>query len=289
MLDSPGTPACVFPSCPCFGREQAASGKWCGHCGRPLRGAILGPPPGFQIEAFIDDGYYAEVYAAIDLATGVRVASKLYADQPDKRAAATHEVTALQALAQPRVPALRASFTEGAWAVVVMTFVEGPDLRTEVTAHGPLPAPQVARLGSEACEVLAVIAERGWTYRDLHPRNVHRQTPQGTMLLDFDNARPPGWPAQVAGRAGYRAPELEGVGAVSAACDVYSLAGCLVFALAGLDPPEVPGPIPALRWFLTAWPALRALLDDCRHADPARRPGAAELGAALRQFLADWH
>lgn len=287
MVGRLGTPACVFRSCPRFGLEQAADGKWCGHCGRPLRGVTLGPPPGFQIEAFIDDGYYAEVFAVVDLATGVRVASKLYADQPDKRAAAAQEVTALQALAQPRVPALRASFVEGAWAVVVMTLVAGPDLRAEVTAQGPLSVPQVARLGSEACEVLAVIAERGWTYRDLHPRNLHRTTPQGTMLLDFDNARPPGWPAQMAGRAGYRAPELEGAGAVSAACDVYSLAGCLVFALTGLDPPEVPGPIPALRWFLTAWPAMRTLLDDCRDADPARRPGAAGLGAALRQFLLD--
>ncbi len=289
MRGSLETPACVFPSCDRFGVEQAAVGVlWCAHCNRPLRGMAFGPAPGFLTETFLASGYYADVFAAVDLTTGIRVAAKLYGDEPAQRTAARHEAAALQALAQPRVPAVCASFEQGAWAVVVMSFVAGPDLRAEVTEHGPLPAPLVVRLGSEACEVLAVLAERGWTYRDLHPRNLHRATPQGTMLLDFDNARPAGWPAQVAGRAGYRAPELEGAGPVSAACDVYGLAGCLAFALTGEDPPEVPGPIPLLRDALTAWPALGALVDGCRHADPARRPGARELGEALRRLLPGW-
>ena len=108
------------------------------------------------------------------------------------------------------------------------------------------------------------------------------------MLLDFDNGRPAGWPAQVGGRVGYRAPELEQVGPVFPACDVYSLAGCLAFALTGEDPPEVPGPIQALRSLLAGRPAVGALADDCRHADPARRPSASALGRAwASRFVAD--
>ena len=107
----PHVPTCVFPPCPRFGLAQGATaGPWCAHCGRPLRGSVFGPAPGFRIEAFLDDGYYAEVFAAVEVASGVRVAAKLYGAEPAKREAAAREATALSLLAQPRVPALRASF-----------------------------------------------------------------------------------------------------------------------------------------------------------------------------------
>ncbi len=165
---------------------------------------------------------------------------------------------------------------------VVMEFAAGPNLRDEVTVQGPLAIDSVVRFATELCEVFDYIAASGWTYRDLHPKNIHRRTHKGAMLVDLDGARTADWPAQVAGRAGYRAPELELQGSVSPACDVYSLAGCVHFGLTGEDPPEQPGALPALRGPLFTSPALLPVLEPCRSADPLLRPSARALRFALQ-------
>ncbi len=85
------------------------------------------------------------------------------------------------------------------------------------------------------------------------------------------------------GGSGYRAPELERSLAVTPACDVYSLAGCLYFALTGEDPPDRLGPIPDLRWRISS-PELAGLLNACRTIDPLVRPNMGELAVALRRF-----
>lgn len=277
--------ACCFPSCTAFGVPvERQERQLCACCGRPLGGAPFGPAPGFEFEGWLGSGYYADVFRVVDRRSGAPCAAKLYAEEPSKRRVAERELAALRRLAHPRLPALRAWFDAGPWRVVAMELVEGRDLRSSVEAVGPLAAERVVSLGGQACEVLAAIADEGWTYRDLHPRNVHPDTPKGLMLLDLDNSRPPGAPAEPAGRAGYRAPELAGGGAVTPACDVFSLAGCMAFALTGVDPPERPGPLSDLRGRLGDAPALADLLDACRQAEPARRPSAAALRAALRSL-----
>lgn len=164
-----------------------------------------------------------------------------------------------------------------------MDLVPGANLRDEAAATGSLPMTLVAQMGIELCEVLGHIGSQGWTYRDLHVKNIHHDTPKGTMLLDLDGARLPGWPGQPSGRSGYRAPELEHSLAVTPACDVYSLAGCLYFALTGDDPPDRFGQIPDLsRRFPSS--ALADLLNACRTIDPIARPKMEELAAALRRF-----
>lgn len=273
---------CVFPSCAAFGTPVDAIKHWCcARCGRPLGGVPFGPGPGFVIERWLGSGYYADVFQVAEVQTGASFAAKLYADTAAQRRAADCEIAALQALAHPRLPAFRAWFEAGPWRCVVMELVEGINLRDIVETAGTLTVERVVKLGGEACEALAAIADAGWTYRDLHPKNLHPFTPKGTMLLDFDNARPPHTPAALAGRAGYRAPELDWGGAVSPACDVFGLAGCLYFALVGDDPPERPGPLPDLRLRLGAAANLASLLDACRAAEPARRPHANAVRAAL--------
>jgi eukaryotic-like serine/threonine-protein kinase len=260
--------------------------RCCRGCGRPVRGPSFGPRPGYRIDAFLGSGYYADVFRALDLATGGAYAAKVYADEPAKRQAAAREADALRRLAHPRLPAFKAAFDDGGWAFVVMELVEGANLRDEVTTHGPLALDQVVTLGLEACEVFQYVASQRWTYRDLHPKNIHRATPKGAMLVDFDGARPPEWPAHPGGRIGYRAPERDEGGRLTPACDIYSLAGCLSFALTSEDPPERPGPLPDLRARLASAPQLADALDDCRRADPARRPSVDALRAALERTRA---
>jgi serine/threonine protein kinase len=275
---------CAFPPCAAFGVDTVAprDGR-CRGCGRPVSGPSFGPRPGYRVDAFLGSGYYADVFRALALATGGVYAAKVYADEPAKRQAAVREADALRRLAHPRLPAFKAAFNDGGWSFVVMELVEGANLRDEVTARGPLALDAALTLGIEACEVFQHIASRRWTYRDFHPKNIHRNTPKGAMILDLDGARPPAWPAQPAGRIGYRAPELDLGGRVTPACDVYSLAGCLSFALTGDDPPEVPGPLPDLRARLASASQLADALDGCRRADPAQRPSVDALRAALER------
>jgi serine/threonine-protein kinase len=273
---------CVFPPCAQFAAPAVPPvGRLCGSCGRPLSGPPFGPAPGYRIEAFLGSGYFADVFRARDLGSGLAYAAKIYDDAPPKRHAWTRETAALRRLAHRRLPALKGAFDDGGRLFVVMELVEGADLRQEVETHGPLPIKRAVKLGSEVSEVLEYVASRGWTYRDLHPRNIHVDTPNGAMLLDLDGARPPGWPTRPAGRAGYRAPELAAEGPVSAACDVYSMVGCLYFALLGDDPPAEPGPLPELRGPLGPFRGLADLLDAGRRADPGQRPGAGAMRAAL--------
>jgi serine/threonine-protein kinase len=276
--------ACLFPGCAELGVPVGAPGvRLCRGCGRPLGGARFGPPPGYRVASFLGSGYFADVFLVRELESGAAGAAKLYADVPAKRRAAACETEALRRLSHPRLPSLRTTFDEGGWRFVVMELVEGVNLRQEVEAGGPLPVEPVVRLGVEACQLFGYVASLGWTYRDLHPKNVHRQTPKGAMLVDLDGARPPGAPARPAGRIGYRAPELDGDRPVTPACDLYSLAGCLYFGLTGQDPPTEPGPLTGLRDRLGSHAGLADLLDACRRADPARRPSADALGAALER------
>jgi serine/threonine-protein kinase len=228
--------------------------------------------PGYRVEALIGIGYRAHVFRVVELASRRAYAAKIFAPDPAGRAAAADEAAALRALAHRRAPALRDRLDHAGWPIVVMSLVPGRSLRSEVAAAGPLALGPTLDLAIEAAEPLAHVAAQGWSFRDLHPRNIHLHTPIGAMLLDFDGARPPGSPARPAGRIGYRAPELDGDGPISPACDVYSLAGCLHFALTGDDPHES-----------SAHPLLDDLLAACRQTDPAARPSMAALRGELER------
>jgi serine/threonine protein kinase len=229
----------------------------------------------YRFEERIGSGYYAEVFQVVHVPTGAVYAAKVYADEPAKREAAAREQEAFAALRHARLPTLRESFAQDGRIVVIMELVPGPNLRAIVEAEGPLPVERAVSVGIDVCEAFEHTSALGWTYRDLHPKNVHPRTPKGAMLVDLDGSRPPGWPGMPSGRIGYRAPELERSLDVTPTCDIYSLAGCLFFAVVGDDPPIVPGPLPLRDR------RLADILDPCRHEDAARRPTAAELRRTL--------
>ncbi len=276
--------ACVFPSCTARAMDAGASdGPFCDRCSRPLGGASIGLTGAYRVVGFLGTGYYADVFLVVEGTTGTSYAAKAYQRGLQKRNAAAREVEALQRLSHLRLPVFKETFDVGNWLFTVMGLVAGPNVRDEVAVHGPLDVRQAVVLGIDVCEVFAYIASEGWTYRDLHPKNVHRDTPRGAMLVDLDGARPPHSPARPSGRAGYRAPELERQGPVTPACDIFSLAGCLYFALTGEDPPEEPGPLTDLRAILAAYLPLADLMDQCRQDDPALRPRAHDMRLALER------
>jgi serine/threonine protein kinase len=145
----------------------------------------------YRVGPLLGAGYYAEVFRVQELRTRAFWAGKVYPAHAASKAAARHEIEAFEALSHPRMPSMHEAFEESGRTWIIMDLVAGPSLRNDVEAGGPLDAFSALRMGADVCDLLGYVGYQGWTYRDLHPRNIHHLTPTGVVVLDFDGARPP--------------------------------------------------------------------------------------------------
>lgn len=142
----------------------------------------------------------------------------------------------------------------------------------------------------QIAEGLEALHELGFVMRDLHPAQVmvSSDSPEGVSatIIDLGLARPMSRdealtdPGQVAGAAGFLAPELIRGGEASPAADVYSLAAVAYTLLAGRPPFEAASPemVMALQLTMPAPPlpgplaAAGKLLGRALSTDPRPRP-----------------
>ncbi|MFI5842427.1 protein kinase [Catenuloplanes sp. NPDC051500] len=177
---------------------------------------------------------------------------------------------------------------------LVVEYVEGPTLAEEVTARGPMSAANLHGLAIGIATALTAIHEAGVIHRDLKPGNV-LLAPGSPKVIDFGIARALEAPhqetrnGQFVGTIGYMAPERFEGSALTPAADVFSW-GCVVtYAGTGRAPFDANTPVATLARILTQPPALdglaegplRRLVERALSADPAQRPSARELHAAL--------
>jgi serine/threonine protein kinase len=197
-------------------------------------------------------------------------------------------------------------------AYLVMELINGPSLAARLL-DGPLPEAEVRAIGSQICQALSYVHAKGMVHRDVKPANILLGTdevadagqvdgagqlvqPSATMrarLSDFgivrllDSAHLTSVDFMV-GTASYLSPEQARGAEVGPAADIYALGLVLLEALTGertfpgppmaavmarLDgPPPIPDQLPA------PWPALLAAMTA---TDPAARPSAAQVAAAL--------
>lgn len=159
--------------------------------------------------------------------------------------------------------------------------VEGPSLERIVDAKGSLPPAMVAALAADLARLLMAVHDAGVVHGNLTPGNVVL-TQDGLRVVDFGVAQEfasSGEPAEVgavADNPGWLAPELLTGGPPGPACDVFGW-GCLVaYAATGHSPhAAVPARLDVLD------PSLRRLVETAVAEDPAGRPPAADLAAAL--------
>ena len=202
----------------------------------------------------------------------------------------------------------------------VMELLDGLDLDTLVTRHGPVPAERAVRILRQVCSSLAEAHSNGLVHRDIKPANIvigrHGITYDFVKVLDFglvklDSAKPDTDAVKLtaagstSGTPGFMAPEIalaeettdHRVDLYSLGCVAYwLLTGKLVFEGASAlkvmlahahDAPARP----STRVELAIPPELEALVMECLEKDPQRRPASARAIAARLESIpvaADW-
>ncbi|HEY8114699.1 MAG TPA: protein kinase [Actinomycetes bacterium] len=233
----------------------------------------------------------------LDRHVAVKVLAAALTDDPEFRQRLRREARAAARLDHPHITRV---YDYGEVAMdgqtvqyLVMELLSGPTLAARLQA-GPLAVTEVAKIGAEVAEAVAIAHARGVIHRDITPGNI-MLTPAGTKLLDFGISTVAGDAAMTAvgrtlGTPAYLAPERIAGRPATAAADVYALAAVLTHAVTGHT-------VYRGNWSEQAHAHLHdePVLEDvptdlvsplraCLAKDPHVRPAAAEVALALRSI-----
>jgi serine/threonine protein kinase len=151
-------------------------------------GTCLGP---YEIVAPLGAGGMGEVYRARDTRLGRDVAVKVLpqrmSESAEARARFEREARVISGLNHPHICVLHDLGREGGIDYLVMELVEGETLAQRI-ARGPLPIPEVLRIGAEVADALDRAHRAGVVHRDLKPGNI-MLAKSGAKLMDFGLAR----------------------------------------------------------------------------------------------------
>lgn len=186
------------------------------------------------------------------------------------------------------------------WWYIAMELLDAGNLKQVVKAAGPLSIPRACSLIADAAAGLAAAHQLGIVHRDVKPANLMLTRQGRCKLTDFGLVRlddpndPFDFTRKAVGSPAFMAPEVILNRRQTPAIDVYSLGGTLFFALTGKMPyaaqnlkellhKHLHEPVPDIRTLLPACPAsLAALVTRTLAKNPADRPSAADVAAALR-------
>jgi serine/threonine protein kinase len=244
-------------------------------------GTILGE---CRVERLLGCGGMGEVYLAEQQVLGRKVAVKLLPARLAGDSDATqrfHKSVQILARLNPHphiAAALHASTHEGR-LYLVMEYVPGVDLKTQVRQSGPLPVEQACSLIRQVAAGLAYAHQQGIVHRDVKPANL-MLTADGTVkILDLGLARvttPEVLDPQAAhthagttlGTLDYMAPEqARDARRADARSDLYSLGCTFYYLLTGRPPFEGGSQLDkAMAHALEAPPAVQQVRPDVPQA-----------------------
>ena len=250
----------------------------------------LGPgdqiAPGYEVIAHVSRNQVLDVYDAWSAERECRCVLKTL--RPDSRGVERrerrlrYEGELLLRLAHPHLVAAYELIEQPETIVVLetLTGVTLDALLEELPRR--LPLDDVLGLGVQLCSAVGYLHRGGVLHLDVKPGNVVCPETGQIKLIDLSLARPPGVVRGGLGTSGYRPPEQEEGGEVTAAADVWAIGALLWEAAAGSpwadsrvdlrDRRRVPAEFAS---------AIGASLDD----DPRRRPTVAALAQALDDLL----
>ncbi len=266
--------------------------------GRPLGSGYLLLEP-------VGSGATGRVWRARRRADDTIVAAKVlreeYGGDPDTRLRFLRESAALRAVRHPHLVPVLDLVAEGDTLAIVMDFVDGANLRAELS-RGRIGRTHAVAVLAQLADALTAIHRAGIVHRDVKPENVlvtWRGGRPWAQLTDFGLAVVAGGPAvtrasQLVGTPAYVAPEVVAGRPVGPASDVYALGLTGYELLAGRRPFAAEHTAALLRAHLDVEPSrpdglaepLWQLIRRCLAKEPAARPTAADLATALHA-LAD--
>jgi len=247
----------------------------------------------------VGHGATGTVWRGIDRSSGAYVAVKLLHEgllrQPKLVIRFVQERTILMMMRHENIVGVHDLFSVGGSLALVMDYVSGGSLRSRLQTAGTLPPAEAARLLAQVSAALAQAHELGVVHRDVKPDNILLQEVDGrheVRLTDFGIARVLDasgltTPQAIVGTPHYMAPEAI-QGEAEPASDIYSV-GIVLYELTTGRPPYAGEPLAVLRSHVDEAPErppgmphpVWSVIDWCLEKDPAGRPSAAELGAAL--------
>lgn len=205
----------------------------------------------YTIRDRLGSGVTSDMYQAHDDTLWRNVVVKVVRRDPSVRDYGhqlAHEVQALSRVNHSHVAGVYDFFSDSGLDYIVMEFVSGLTLKSILKA-GPLPMPEVLRLGAQILDGLNAAHLTGVIHGDLKPANI-KVTELGTLkIVDFGLATLTGGVAdtstltaamnsdgRLAGSVPYMSPErLLGLD-VDQRSDIYSV-GALLYAMATGRPP----------------------------------------------------
>ncbi len=254
-------------------------------------GGLFGP---YRLEELVGIGGLAEVWRAIDTNSGRVVALKRFTGalmtKASEQVRADMELLAAHALrGHPNVVEVYGGGPEPG-PHVVMEFMDGGDLRRELTQRGRLTVERTLDVGHAVASALAAASDAGIVHGDIKPSNILLSSDGAIKLGDFNVARVVGYSGgSISGAVlsfDYAAPEVW-EGRSSAKSDLYAL-GCVLFECLTGRPPFSGSYAEVFRAHLEQAPdldalppvaprGLRALIGQLLAKDPAQRPADAHL------------
>jgi len=252
----------------------------------------------------IGRGGSGSVWLARDERTGLEVALKIVPREGKRAPRAAREMEAASRLRHERCVRAYDFGGDSGHVYIAYEYIHGHTLR-ELMRSGRLTDGDAVEAAAQVLDALAHAHRQGIVHRDVKPSNVLvEDAPKLSIrLLDFglaqfDEADTLTAIGDVPGTLAYIAPERLTGDAATAASDIWAVGVLLWEALAGQHPfwgvplPQVAAaieagakPIGAMRPDLH--PPLVDALSSALVVDPAKRPSAEGLAAALRTALAN--
>src|SRR5262249_47990163 len=200
----------------------------------------------------------------------------------------SREGRATAGIDHPNVVTVHAVEDQGPRPYLVMEYVPGPSLAQRLQGSGPLPIPEVVRIGAEGAAGLAAAHEGGLIHRDVKPGNILLESPGDRVkITDFGLVQEEGGGASqsqlLVGTPLYMSPEQARGETVDQRCDLFSL-GSVLYALCTGRPPfraagsmavlkrvceETPTPVRDGNPGIPDW--LAAVIAKLHAKDPAQR------------------
>ena len=192
-------------------------------------GSVLGP---YEIVELLGAGGMGAVYRARDTRLDRDVALKIIlpdaTSEPTNRRRFLLEARAVSALNHPNVVTVYEAATIDGVDFIAMELIVGETLSARI-ARGPVPIPDVIRIGLQVAEGLAAAHHAGLVHRDLKPANIMITRDGRAKILDFGLAKK---------------TERAEMASATVTLQMLTAAGTAVGTLAYMSPEQARGDVP---------------------------------------------